>query len=77
MTRLGPDAARVDLGTWRRSVELSCARAGVVFAGDLEAATWMVRWSREPRRVPLDDAVADLFAFWSSGAHVRVRHALR
>ncbi|MFK7987674.1 MAG: serine/threonine protein kinase [Sandaracinaceae bacterium] len=76
VSRLGSEADRVDLGTWRRSVELSCARAGLLFSADLEAARWMLRWSRVPRRVPLEDSEADLFRFWSSGEHVRLRHAL-
>lgn len=74
--RLGTGADRVDLGTWRRAVELSCSRAGLVLSADLDGTTWMLRWSRERRRLPIEDAVDDLLRFWSSGAHVRVRHLL-
>ncbi len=74
--RLGTSADRVDLGTWRRAVELSCMRAGLVLGSDLEGAAWALRWSRERRRIPLEDAVDDLLRFWSSGDHVRVRHML-
>ena len=74
--RLGTGARRVDLGTWRRAVELSCCRAGMVLAADLEGAAWMLRWNRERQRIPVDDAVDDLLAFWSGGEHVRIRHLL-
>lgn len=74
--RLGTSTGRVDLGTWRRAVELSCMRAGLVLGADLEGAAWMLRWSRARRRIPIEDAVDDLLRFWSSGAHVLVRHKL-
>lgn len=74
--RLGLPAAEVDLGTWRRAVELGCCRAGLALGGNLEGATWMLRWTRERRRLPTEDAVDDLLRFWSSGNHVRVRHLL-
>jgi serine/threonine protein kinase len=74
--RLGEQARRVDLGTWRRAVELSCCRAGLLLSADLGGAAWMLRWLQERRRIPNDDALDDLLAFWSSGAHVRLRHQL-
>ncbi len=74
--RLGTSVDRVDLGTWRRAVELSGNRAGLTLAASLEGATWMLRWSRERRRIPPEDAVDDLLRYWSSGDHVRVRHLL-
>ncbi|HJL15352.1 MAG TPA: serine/threonine-protein kinase [Sandaracinaceae bacterium LLY-WYZ-13_1] len=74
--RLGTSARRVDLGTWRRAVELSCSRAGLLLSADLEGAGWMLRWNRERRRIPTEDAMDDLLGFWSSGAHVRLRHML-
>ncbi|MCA9607093.1 MAG: hypothetical protein KC619_15915, partial [Myxococcales bacterium] len=74
--RLGTSVDRVDLGTWRRAVELSGNRAGLTLAATLEGATWMLRWSRERQRIPPEDAVDDLLRYWSSGDHVRVRHLL-
>ena len=74
--RLGTSISRVDLGTWRRAVELSCCRAGLALGGNLEGASWMLRWTREQRRLPAEDSVDDLLRFWSSGNHVRVRHVL-
>jgi len=74
--RLGTSADRVDLGTWRRAVELSCCRAGLALGTSLEGAAWMLRWSRERRRIPTEDAMDDLLRFWSSGDHVRVRYLL-
>mgnify|MGYP003112741008 CR=1 FL=1 len=74
--RLGDSARAPDLGTWRRAVELSCARAGLLLCADLDGAAWMLRWNRERRRIPPEDALDDLIAFWSSGAHVRLRHVL-
>lgn len=74
--RLGTSARHVDLGTWRRAVELSCARAGLLLSGDLGGAAWMLRWLKERRRIPSDDAIDDLITFWSSGAHVRLRHQI-
>lgn len=74
--RLGEQARRVDLGSWRRAVELSCCRAGLLLGGDLGGAAWMQRWLQERRRIPSDDAIDDLLGFWSSGAHVRLRHQL-
>ena len=75
--RLGAVVDRVDLGTWRRAVELSACRAGLVLAGSFDGAEWMLRWVGGARHVPIDDATDDLLRFWSSGAHVRVRHLLR
>lgn len=74
--RLGDAARAPDLGTWRRAVELSCARAGLLLSQDLDGAAWMLRWNRERRRIPPEDALDDLIAFWSSGAHVRLRHVI-
>ncbi len=74
--RLGSAASQVDLGSWRRAVELGCSRAGLALGGNLEGATWMLRWTRERRRLPAEDAVDDLLRYWSSGNHVRVRHLL-
>lgn len=74
--RLGTSVERIDLGTWRRAVELSCGRAGLTLAASLDGATWMLRWTRERRRLPPEDAIDDLLRYWSSGDHVRVRHLL-
>ncbi|MGE0788549.1 MAG: protein kinase [Sandaracinaceae bacterium] len=74
--RLGTSADRVDLGTWRRAVELSCLRAGLFLSADLDGATWMLRWSRERRPLPMEDAVDELLRFVGSGAHVRARHSV-
>lgn len=74
--RLGTSVERIDLGTWRRAVELSTNRAGLALSANLEGAVWMLRWSRERRRLPAEDAIDDLLRFWSSGDHVRVRHLL-
>ena len=74
--RMGHGARVADLGTWRRATELSCARAGLLLSGDLDGAIWMLRWNRERRRLPTEDASDDLIAFWTSGAHVRLRHML-
>jgi serine/threonine protein kinase len=74
--RLGTNAKKVDLGTWRRAVELSCCRAGLLLSADLGGAAWMLRWMQERRRLPAEDAIDDLLSFWSSGPHVRLRHQL-
>lgn len=74
--RLGGGARAVDLGTWRRAVELSCARAGLLLGADLGSAAWTLRWMKERRRLPTEDAIDDLLRFWSSGAHIRLRHQL-
>lgn len=70
---LGTSIGHVDLVTWRRAVDRSCSRAGLVLSANLGGATWILRWARGARLTPLPEAIDDLLSFWSSGAHVRVR----
>jgi tetratricopeptide (TPR) repeat protein len=62
------------LGAWMGSVELTAGRAGLLLAGDLIAATSIVRSeSRDVANVPVEMRRGDLIAFCASRTHAAMR----
>jgi tetratricopeptide (TPR) repeat protein len=62
------------LGAWMCGVELTAGRAGLLLAGDLSAATAVLRAeSRDVANVPADMRRGDLIAFCASRTHAAVR----
>jgi hypothetical protein len=66
-----------DISRWARAVELTASRAGLVLSGDLGAACAMI--NAEPKtfgELPVEDKLADLFAFSVSAEYFALRAML-